>query len=297
MKKILKYTLDNKLFNNTELLKKYLNYLFYCFFDISCNIVTSNYILSLKCFHPLPTMFSQLSNNNDDKISISGNILQFIGKPNGNRIITSNRILPHCIFNPIPFTFPIYLKNEIKLVNSNVYYYEIEILEKTRDSWENETIVIGYGTIKSKIQTNPGWHKNTFGYHLDDGTFQYNSICIKNFGPKCYEGDIIGAGIIYVDNNKYKPFFTYNGLLLSFNLPIIDIYEEITPMIGYDSPHKIKYNFSSYEFKFNIETLINSSKIISSNNYFFMNEQIDFEYASNIKYIKKKIFLILNYLY
>jgi hypothetical protein len=254
MKKILKYKLDNNLFNNNELLKKYLNYLFFCFFDISCNIISSNYILSLKCFHPLPTKFLILSFDINDKISAIDNILEFNGKPNGNRIMMGNRILPHNIFNPIPFTFPIYSRNEVKLVNSNIFYYEIEILEPTRNSWENQTIVIGYGSIKSKVNTNPGWYQNTFGYHLDDGTFQYNSICIKNFGPKCDEGDIIGAGIIYIDNNKYKPFFTYNGILLSNNLPIIEIHHEITPMIGYDSPNKVKYNFSNYEFKFDIES-------------------------------------------
>ena len=161
MKKILKYKLDKNFVNNNELIKKYLIYLYYTFFNISNNLITNNYLLSLKCFHPLPTKFN-INNNSVDKITRIDNILQFEGKENCNRIVTTDKILPFHMNNPIPFSFPIYRNSEIKLVNSNIYYYEIEILESTRESWPNQTIVIGYGTIKCKIHTNPGWNNNTF---------------------------------------------------------------------------------------------------------------------------------------
>ena len=126
-------------------------------------------------------------------------------------------------------------------------------------------------------------------YHLDDGTYQYNGIVIKNFGPIGKINDIIGAGIIYLSETNFQPFFTINGKLIEKKIPEITIIQKITPMIGFDHSHKIKYNFGENEFKFNLKNYIHGRQIISLNNIFFKkkNQKKTFN-SSKFKIIDKK---------
>ena len=54
----------------------------------------------------------------------------------------------------------------------------------------------------------PGWEKYTVGYHSDDGQLFVESGQGKEFGEKYGQGDIIGCGVNFIENNI---FFTKNG--------------------------------------------------------------------------------------
>jgi len=262
---------------NKEIFMEYLKFLLKSyFFSFDYKIIANNEYVAYKSFYPLPTELITDEYTIDNKIIqnvANKNIYSFYGTPNKNRLLFANRKLPKCDHYPIPFTFPIIINNQMELVNSNVYYYELTIMENIREPWLNETISIGYGSINLPIHTNPGWNNDSFGYHLDDGSFQYNQIIYKNFAPTCNIGDTVGAGIIYISKNMYKPFFTYNGSLIEIDfINSICIKNDIVPIVGYDHSNKIKLNFSQEEFKFDIKNYLYNNKIISSENMFIKSE-------------------------
>ena len=263
-----------------------IGYLINTFFYENIEISYKNYLVTFSCFTPLPTTFIL----NDEIILEEDNILVLTGSSNKNRTIFANKIIPYGLENPIPFTYPVNLNKRLELLNSCVFYYEIELCEQHRVSWMDETIVIGYGAIYTNTNTNPGWKNNTFGYHLDDGTYQYNSNVIKNFGPKCKINDIFGAGIIYLSLNNYRPFFTINGKIIDTKIPDIIINQKISPMIGFDHSHKVKFNFGKEEFKFTIKNYLHNNNILSNNNNYFKKKK-----NQKISYNDKTKECILNY--
>ena len=286
MKKILKVPF-NKLLNDKNLAETYLKYLINTFYDYN-EIEYNNLYLSLSSFYPLPTKFV-VEDYKDDHLIVEehDNILVFKGKENISRLVFANRNLPNNIVHPIPFTFPIINKNnKMEIFHSNIFYYEITILEQYRTPWDNQTLVIGFGNIDTNFNSNPGWKNDTFGYHLDDGSFQKNGICYKKFGPICKEGDTVGAGLIFIKTNFYKVFFTYNGYLIS-DSEIFEIKYDITTILGFDYSHKIKYNFGKYKFNFNLYEIINSNKIISNYNVLY-NKFQKTDYIDNYNKIKNK---------
>lgn len=262
-----KYIIKTK---NIKLIELCILCLFNIFFYETDNLIYTNPYITFQSFIPLPTTFISDHFNDinieDDSICLTYNL------KNKNRIIIADKILPFHSHDPIPFSFPIKIKNNYEIINSNVYYYEITIGEQIMQSWFDETIVIGYGSMFVNKTSNPGWKNNTFGYHLDDGTYQYNGEIIKNFGPICKIGDVIGAGIIYLSETIYQPFFTINGKLIEKPIPEITITQSIVPMIGYDHSHKVKFNFGKSEFKYQIKNQLHARQIISLNNIFFENK-------------------------
>jgi hypothetical protein len=252
---------------NKKLIEYCLLYLFSIFFYETKELIYNNHYITFSSFTPLPTKFLLDCFKDiyidDEFIYITSNVTD------KNRIIFADRILPFASENPVPFSFPIKTNNSYELINSNVFYYEITIKEQVIQSWINEALVIGYGSVYANKISNPGWRSNTFGYHLDDGTYQYNGNVIKNFGPISKIGDVFGAGIIFISDSLYQPFFTINGKLIEKKLPEITIIQKITPMIGFDYSHKIKYNFGKNEFKFNIKDYLQGRQLISLTNLFF----------------------------
>lgn len=294
IKKILKVDSNdlNDLSKNKNLTEKYLKYLIYTYYGYD-KIIINNAYFSLLNFYILPTKFIVKDYKNENLIvEENNNILVYKGQENINLTIFADRNLPNNIIHPIPFTFPfINNNNEIELFNSNIFYYEITILEQNRVSWSTETIAIGYGNIEINVNSIPGWKNDTFGYHLDDGSFQKNGNYYKNYGPIGKQGDIFGAGIIFINNNLYKSFFTINGYLIQDDIEPFEIKYDITPIIGYSHSHKIKYNFGKDKFNFNLSEFISSNKIISNYNVLF-NDKIDF--YDNSDKIKQKFNFLNN---
>lgn len=85
-----------------------------------------------------------------------------------------------------------------------IYYFEVKIISKGRDGF------MGIGLSKSDVSLNrlPGWDKNSYGYHGDDG----HSFCCsgtgQNYGPTFTTGDIIGCCLNLIENFC---FYTKNG--------------------------------------------------------------------------------------
>jgi hypothetical protein len=228
-------------------------------------IINKNIFFNYLSFYPLPTKLITKYYNN--VINIEHNIYSLING-NYNKLLYADRILPYITKSPIPFVLPIINNNNnIELIDSNVYYYELTLLENMLEPWEKQNIIIGYGPINTPIDSCLGWINDTFGLHTNDGTYYYNQIIFKKILNQLKEGDTIGAGIIYLEKNKYNPFFTYNGTLLS-SLEDIYINCEILPIIKFNYPNKIKLNFCQEKFIFNIKNIINCNKIISENNSF-----------------------------
>jgi len=271
--------------------------------DISKNNLSLTNYLN---FTTLPTkiLITHLYNS----IKIIDNKYYLIGRK-GDRILPGDRYLPHFSMNSIPFTFGYIKNNKYNLINSNIYYFEIDIDNKHhRIKWNNECISIGF-SIHNYIMFNKpvGWIHNSIGYHSDDGKIFHENKYGENFSYSYGLGDTVGAGLIYIDINTYQPFFTLNGNILKTLKPIV-IIGKIIPVIGFDSSIAIKVNFSSHEFKFDIEKMINNNnnnKIISSTNYFINNgyKLKLYNYSSDlIKYIcrrkinTKKSNIFINYI-
>lgn len=101
-----------------------------------------------------------------------------------------------------------------------IYYYEVKIISKGRDGY------MGIGLSKSEVQLNrlPGWDKNSYGYHGDDG----HSFCCsgtgQNYGPTFTTGDVIGCCLNLIENTC---FYTKNGYNLGIafrDLPVSGTY-------------------------------------------------------------------------
>ena len=57
----------------------------------------------------------------------------------------------------------------------------------------------------------PGWEKNSYGYHADDGCVFSSTGTGQKYGPTFSTGDIVGCGFNLVDHSI---FFTKNGITL-----------------------------------------------------------------------------------
>jgi hypothetical protein len=267
---------------------------------IKCNIP----LTAIKCFIPLPTRFlldEQYKGHH--QTNKSGNEYSFLGKP-GNRILFADKILPFMTNNtsffskelikyPMPFSFPIYNENDVEIILSNVYYFEIKVKEKvntTNNNWHQECISIGFGNKNVPFNSHAGWYGGSIGFHSDDGSIRFNSQGETNkiYSRPWIEGDIIGAGVIYTDINTIIPFFTFNGELIYKHDVEIIMTTKHFPIIGYDHSHKIKVNFSNDQFLFDIKNLIYkySNKVILSDNSFIQKHNIEYYLNDTPHFIK-----------
>ena len=214
---------------------------------------------------PLPTYFKY------NIFEIKTNNFYEINEKNENNIMQSNICIPHPSISPIPFTFGFISKNKYKLVNSNIYYYEVK-LEESNYTYTDSLLSVGYGSINNLvIKHHVGQQDNSVGLHSNSGKVfinkSKNGIVISN---KIKNGDVIGAGLIYLKNDYYIPFFTLNGKLLKFVREVI-LTGLLTPQMSCRKINGINVNFSHNKFKFNIEKLINSyNNIISTKNKYIL---------------------------
>ncbi|CAM6038729.1 unnamed protein product [Sphagnum compactum] len=90
------------------------------------------------------------------------------------------------------------------------YYFEITIIDDVDDG---DGVAIGFTNENFKKDRIPGWELNTYGYHSDDGKLYHNSGTIaysdkmeqfgRNFDTTSTKGDVVGAGINYLERNVY----------------------------------------------------------------------------------------------
>ena len=275
--KIIKETRENKNFP-----QKYLQDLYNYNMEFILPVKSLGPLTSIKCFYPLPTrllLTEDYTGNN--KIVKNKNEYQFHGT-SGNRIVFSDKKLPFVndkLKYPIPFSFPIPTDSNIDIITSNVYYYEVTLLNKQNISpWIAECISIGFGHKNTHFHNHVGWSNESIGFHSDDGTIRYNEAgqVSKVHSDIWKPNDVAGAGIIYISKNEIKPFFTLNGKLIYMMGKTIQMKFPYFPMIGYDHSHSIEINFSSKPFVYDIKKLIlkNSDNVISSDNTFIIDYDI-----------------------
>ena len=131
---------------------------------------------------------------------------------------------------------------------SFTYYFEIKLATFwTKPPWNHQCVSIGFGQkFTSTVSKQVGWVKNTIGYHSDDGRIFDGKSGSTLKGEKWGPGDIVGAGINYLDKDKIEIFFTKNGKLI-FEI-VKDWNFAIIPLIGLDSTYPIYTNLGTYPF-------------------------------------------------
>ncbi|MEQ2202260.1 hypothetical protein XENOCAPTIV_030299 [Xenoophorus captivus] len=91
-------------------------------------------------------------------------------------------------------------------LNPRFHYYELEIT----DAGEKCYIALGLARKDYPKDKHPGWNKGSIAYHAgglkvltaslliaDDGKLFHGSGVGDPFGPRCFEGDIMGCGIMF----------------------------------------------------------------------------------------------------
>ena len=250
--------------NSIEIMKNIMNR-----YIVTNNIETITLNNFIK-FIPLPSYFKT---SHLDNIIKHDNVYKLIKKDNFI-ILPGNITIPSPLYSPIPFTIPFTIPfiipyNNI-LLSSNVYYYEITIMQSIINN--NTNTSIGFGTTDTHIDMNNivGWTNDSIGYNSMDGSIycwgQKDKI-FKEFN----QGDIVGAGIIYIEKDLYKFFFTLNGILFD-DMFTIKTSKRLIPMIGLKYPITIEVNFNTkpflYDYRCNITpTVISSNNIFIKENY------------------------------
>jgi len=126
-----------------------------------------------------------------------------------------------------------------------LYYFEVRIVSKGRDGY------MGVGLSAHGVNMNrlPGWDKNSYGYHGDDGHSFRSSGTGQQYGPTFTTGDVIGCGINLVDGSC---FYTKNGHHLG--VAFRDLPSQLYPTVGLQTPGEvIDANFGQEPFKFDVE--------------------------------------------
>lgn len=127
-----------------------------------------------------------------------------------------------------------------------LYYFEIKIISKGRDGYMG----IGLAAQGVSNQRLPGWDKQSYGYHGDDGHSFCSSGTGQPYGPTFTTGDTIGCAYNLVEN---VCFYTKNGLNLGIafpDLPNVPLY----PTVGLQTPgEEVEANFGTEPFMYDIE--------------------------------------------
>lgn len=130
-----------------------------------------------------------------------------------------------------------------------LYYFEVKIISKGKNGYMG----IGLTSQNFKMNRLPGWDKQSYGYHGDDG----NSFCSsgngQSYGPTFTTGDVIGCGVNMLNNTC---FYTKNGLDLG--VAFRDLPTKLYPTVGLQTPgEEVDANFGQEPFQFDqIEDMI-----------------------------------------
>ncbi|XP_019873776.2 ran-binding protein 9 isoform X2 [Aethina tumida] len=129
-----------------------------------------------------------------------------------------------------------------------LYYFEVKIVSKGRDGY------MGIGLSAQGVNMNrlPGWDKQSYGYHGDDGNSFCSSGTGQTYGPTFTTGDVIGCGVNLIDNTC---FYTKNGHHLG--TAFRDLPPNLYPTVGLQTPGEVvDANFGQEPFVFDIEDMM-----------------------------------------
>ncbi|XP_041103962.1 ran-binding protein 9-like isoform X2 [Polyodon spathula] len=126
-----------------------------------------------------------------------------------------------------------------------IYYFEVKIVSKGRDGY------MGIGLSAQGVNMNrlPGWDKQSYGYHGDDGHSFCSSGTGQPYGPTFTTGDVIGCCVNLINNTC---FYTKNGH--SLGIAFTDLPPNLYPTVGLQTPGEVvDANFGQHPFLFDIE--------------------------------------------
>ncbi|XP_072376611.1 ran-binding protein 9 [Diabrotica undecimpunctata] len=129
-----------------------------------------------------------------------------------------------------------------------LYYFEVKIVSKGRDGY------MGIGLSAQGVNMNrlPGWDKQSYGYHGDDGHSFCSSGTGQPYGPTFTTGDVIGCGVNLIDSTC---FYTKNGHYLG--TAFRDLPPNLYPTVGLQTPGEVvDANFGQEPFVFDIEDMM-----------------------------------------
>lgn len=106
-------------------------------------------------------------------VKVTGTMLEYVGK--GKSIVDVG------------------LAQARRQLNTRFHYYELEIT----DAGEKCYIALGLARKDYPKNRHPGWSRGSIAYHADDGKLFQGSGVGDAFGPRCFEGDIMGCGIMF----------------------------------------------------------------------------------------------------
>ncbi|MCL4124384.1 UNVERIFIED_CONTAM: hypothetical protein GTU68_067453, partial [Idotea baltica] len=110
---------------------------------------------------------------------------------------------------------------------------------------------IGLSAQGVNINRLPGWDKNSYGYHGDDGHSFCSSGTGQPYGPTFTTGDVIGCGINLIYNFC---FYTKNGHYLG--IAFTDLPPNLYPTVGLQTPGEVvDANFGQAPFVFDIKEM------------------------------------------
>ena len=286
--------------------KKVCEKIIYHFYDINKEIsdkISRNSITNFLNMYPRITKFiiSDLKYENEiycdhkDKYGVKKYLL--IGNQS-NEFVFSDNVLPNTLNSNIPFTF--YLKdkdNNDNFISSNIYYFEFYIdRHDFRNKFIEESLIVGFiSAMYSSNEFNFGDHFS-FGIDCFKNLFKYNDNIFEIPIP-IIKGDTIGLGLEYIDKNIYKFIFTLNGVKIEFekNFDLIRTNHVLKLGMNLGIASSIKFNFGEKPFMYDIESLINCSRVIniSSNNFIQSNFSYDYINTNSIFnnnfFLKKKL--------
>jgi len=128
----------------------------------------------------------------------------------------------------------------------DIYYFEVTILDKGRKGH----ISVGFASSDVSLNRLPGWERDSWGYHGDDGNAFASARDGTPFGPRFTTGDVIGCGI---DFTLSKAFYTKNGVMLGFAFEYIGRDKELYPAVGLRTINEaVKVNFGQDSFVYDI---------------------------------------------
>lgn len=128
-----------------------------------------------------------------------------------------------------------------------LYYFEIKFISKGREGFMG----VGLTSAQVLLTKLPGWARESYGYHADDGNTFNGDGRGHQFGPTFTTGDVIGCGYNLVEG---KCFFTKNGLNLGKAFDDIPSNILLYPTIGLKTPgEEIRANFGQEDFVYDIE--------------------------------------------
>ncbi|KAL3058432.1 hypothetical protein OYC64_010575 [Pagothenia borchgrevinki] len=106
-------------------------------------------------------------------VKVTGTLLEYVGK--GKSIVDVG------------------LAQARRPLNTRFHYYELEIT----DPGEKCYIALGLARRDYPKNRHPGWSRGSIAYHADDGKLFQGSGVGHAFGPRCFEGNIMGCGIMF----------------------------------------------------------------------------------------------------